>query len=53
MAFVSIGHDAEKEYIEIDFDNLELDKFYLVDYNEEKYAFRKISTDALVSYDVE
>jgi hypothetical protein len=49
---VNVGNDAEKEFIEIDFNNLQQDKFYLVTYHDEKYAVRKISDHELATYDV-
>jgi hypothetical protein len=38
--------------MDIDFQNLEQDKFYLLDYQGETHAVRKISKDKLAIYDV-
>lgn len=50
---VSVKSDGENDYIDIPFQDLEQDKFYLVkDYHGETYAVRKISQDHLAFYDV-
>ena len=48
---VSVKTDKEKEYIDIDYQNLE-QKFYLVQYQGEIYAVKKISQHELAFYDV-
>ena len=49
---ITIGKDTEKEFIDIDVDKLEFDKFYLVSYKDGMYAVRKISKDNVAFYDV-
>jgi hypothetical protein len=49
---VDVSNDGEKGFIEIDFNSLEQDKFYLVSYQDEKYAVRKTSNHELETYDV-
>lgn len=49
---IAIREDEEKQYIEIDFKEMELNKFYLIDYQSQKYAFRKSSENELETYDV-
>jgi hypothetical protein len=49
---VSVKTDEEKEYIDIDYQNLEQNKFYLVQYQGEIYAVKKISQHELAFYDV-
>jgi hypothetical protein len=49
---VSVKMDEEKEYIDIDYQNLEQNKFYLVQYQGEIYAVKKISQHELAFYDV-
>jgi hypothetical protein len=49
---VSVKNDGEQDYMDIEFQNLELDKYYLVQYHGETYAVRKISQDHLAFYDV-
>lgn len=49
---VSVKMDEEKEYLDIDYQNLEQNKFYLVQYQGEIYAVRKISQHELAFYEV-
>lgn len=49
---VSVKMDKEKEYIDIDYQNLEQNKFDLVQYQGEIYAVKKISQHELAFYDV-
>lgn len=49
---ISVKKDSENDYIDIPFQDLEMDKFYLVNYLGESYAVRKISQDHLAFYDV-
>ena len=44
--------DDGKEAIEIDFNGLEIDKFYMVIHQNESYAVRKISEHSIAFYDV-
>ena len=49
---VSVKQDKEKEFIEIDFDKLEIDKLYIVDYQNESYAVKRVSDHNFAFYDV-
>jgi len=49
---VSPKSDAEGEFIDIDFDNLEVGKNYLVRYGKEKYIINKISDNSLSTSEV-
>ena len=49
---VLVRRDEEREFIEIDFDSLEADKIYLVKYQNEQYAVKRISDHEFAFYDV-
>jgi len=49
---VTVGSDEEKEFIEIDVENMDLNKFYLVNYDNEMFAVKKISDDKVTFCDV-
>ena len=49
---VVVERDSEKEYMDIDYRNLEKDKVYLINYQGENYAVAKKSDNEIVFYDV-
>ena len=49
---ILIERDSEKEYMDIDYRNLEKDKVYLINYQGETYAVAKKSEDEIAFYDV-
>ena len=49
---ILIERDSEKEYMDIDYRNLEKDKVYLINYQGETYAVAKKSDNEIVFNDV-
>lgn len=49
---VTVKQESEKEFIEIDLDKMDMGALYLVKYQDENYAVKKIDDDQVVFYDV-
>ena len=49
---ITVKKDSEKEYIEYDLDKMQLDKIYIINYQNDIYAMQKIKDDHVIFYDV-